>query len=129
MFKKLRSLIVAVFVFVSSVEGVEPDAITYDWLLEVAATSGYTDHIPHWRRLFNSTKVRGFIECGCGFSTSYFLDNADKVISVEYVNPGYGDKWYQDCLTLYAERTNWIPLLYNANFRSNSFNNACGYQC
>jgi hypothetical protein len=105
------------------------DFVTYEWLTEQAEQTAYTDHIPHWRRLFNSTKVRGFIECGCGFSTRYFIDNADKVISIEYVNPGYGEKWYQDCLRLYADRSNWIPILYNADFRSNSFNNACAYQC
>jgi hypothetical protein len=57
------------------------------------------------------------------------MENADKVISIAYITPGCGDQWYQVCLSLYEDRSNWIPLAYNANFRSNSFNNACAYQC
>lgn len=104
------------------------EEITYESLMEFAHT-GYTDHIPHWRRLFNTTKVRGFLECGCGYSTAYFLDNSDLVISIEYIDNGYSPEWYQKCLTLYSDRTNWIPMTYNENLRSNSFNNACAYQC
>lgn len=107
----------------------QSDFITYNWLIQKAKESSYTDHIPHWRRLFNTVKIRGFLECGCGFSTAYFLDNCMKVISIEYTTPGYGLKWYYECLTLFADRKNWIPLTYNEDFRSNSFNNACAYQC
>lgn len=113
----------------SPVRGYQSDFITYDWLIEQAETSGYTDHIPHWRRLFNTMNVRGFLECGCGYSTAYFMDNADKVISIEYITPGYGEDWYKVCLSLFADRPNWIPMTYNETFRSNSFNNACAYQC
>lgn len=128
MIKKFLLLVTTCFSLALSAES--PSAfITYDFLMKVALESSYTDHIPHWRRLFNTMHVRGFLECGCGFSTKYFIDNADKTISVEYVNPGYGDKWYQDCLKLFADKSNWIPMLYNADFRSNSFNNACAYQC
>lgn len=105
------------------------DYVSYDWLTEQAKLSSYTDHIPHWKRLFNTMKIRGFLECGCGYSTAYFLDHADLVISIEYINPGYGDKWYKDCLELFADRSNWIPMLYNEDLKSNSFNNACAYQC
>lgn len=105
------------------------DFITYKWLTETPEMGTYTDHIPHWKRLFNATKVRGFLECGCGYSSRYFMDHSDKLISIEYITPGYGDAWYRDCLTLYADRTNWIPILYNQDLRSNSFNNACAYQC
>lgn len=113
----------------STARGYQSDFITYDWLTSQADTSGYTDHIPHWRRLFNTMKVRGFLECGCGYSTAYFMDHADKVISIEYITPGYGDDWYQVCLSLYNDRSNWIPMTYNETYRSNSFNNACAYQC
>jgi hypothetical protein len=109
--------------------GSQTDYITYEWLTQVAVETNYTDHIPHWRRLFNTVKVRGFLECGCGFSTAYFMDHAEKVISIEYINPGFGDKWFQECLRIYSDRENWVPMLYNADLRSNSFNNACAYQC
>lgn len=105
------------------------DYMTYDWMVDLAADTGISDHVPHWRRLFNTMKVRGFLECGCGYSTAYFMDNAEKVVSVEYINPGYGDRHYREFRLMFADRTNWVPMLYNAELRSNSFNNACAYQC
>lgn len=125
----LKKIFFSCVAFASSIHAYESDFITYEWLMDKAVECSYTDHIPHFRRLFQTMKVRGFIECGCGFSTKYFLDNADKVISIEYVTPGYGDIWYQDCKILFADRDNWIPQIYNEDFRSNSFNNACAYQC
>lgn len=129
MLKKTALLFFSCLSLASNANGSSSDFITYEWLTEKAIETSYTDHIPHWRRLFNTMKVRGFLECGCGFSSGYFMDNADKVISIEYINPGYGDKWYQESLTLFADRLNWIPMTYNADLRSNSFNNACAYQC
>lgn len=107
----------------------ESDFITYDWLLICADKTSYTDHIPHFRRLFNTIKVRGFLECGCGYSTKYFLDHCDKVVSIEFMNPGTGDLWFNECLKLYKDYANWVPLIYNANHKDVSFNNACGYAC
>lgn len=117
------------FTLTSEVTSIESKDITYEWLTQDRTDSNYTDHIPHWRRLFNTMHVRTFLECGCGYSTKYFLDNADKVISIEYINPGYGDAFYQNCLRIFADSKNWIPMLYNSDCRSNSFNNACAYQC
>lgn len=122
----LKKILIFALTCLTSLNGEE---INYDFLMDVARESAYTDHIPHWRRLFNTMKVRGFLECGCGFSTAYFLDNARFVISIEYITPGYGDEWYQKCLSLFSDRTNWLPMLYNKDMRSNSFNNACAYQC
>lgn len=129
MFRKTMAIILASLTMTLSATGLQSNFITYDWLAHQAELSAYTDHIPHWRRLFNTTKVRGFLECGCGYSTAYFMDHADKVISIEYITPGYGDDWYQVCVSLFADRSNWIPMTYNADFRSNSFSNACAYQC
>lgn len=125
----LKKILLSALVCFSCLHGESSDYVTYDWLMDIAKEASYTDHIPHWRRLFNTTKVKGFLECGCGFSTAYFLDHADLVVSIEYINPGYGDKWYQECLTIFSDRTNWVPMTYNEDFRSNSFNNACAYQC
>lgn len=129
MLKKIYPLTLSLLMLSTALVEGKSDFVTYEWLVSQAENHSYTDHIPHWRRLFNTTKVRGFLECGCGFSTAYFLDNADIVISIEYINPGYGDKWYQDCLDLYSDRSNWKPVLYNGDLRSTSFNNACAYQC
>lgn len=129
MFKRFFIILLTSFILNSSSQAFEQDFITYEWLCDLGTRTGYTDHIPHWRRLFNTMKVRGFLECGLGYSTSYFLKNADKVISIEYITPDCGDKWYKECLNLFKDHENWIPLLYNAELRSNSFNNACAYQC
>lgn len=125
----MRKFLLAMMAIVGAVNAAESDFITYEWLISKAVETSYTDHIPHWRKLFNNMKVRGFLECGCGFSTKYFLDHADKVVSIEYISPGYGDKCFQDFAAILGENKNWIPLLYNRDLRSNSFNNACAYQC
>lgn len=129
MCKKILPLIFSFFTLISDMHGNQTDYITYDWLIENAIETGYGDHLPHWRRFFKTTKVRGFLECGIGFSTQYFLEHAEKVVSIEYVTPGYGDAVYQQFHSLFYDNTNWIPLLYNKDLRSNSFNNACAYQC
>jgi hypothetical protein len=129
MLKKTLITLLLSLILTSQSHGFQSDYITYEWLVNVGLKTGYTDHVPHWRRFFNTVKVRGFLECGLGFSTAYFLNHADRVVSIEYVTPGYDDKWYQDCLTLYSDRPNWIPMKYNSDLRSNSFNNACSYQC
>ena len=69
------------------------------------------------------------MECGVGVGLAYFMDNCEKVISIEYVTPGYSDKQYQEAVRLFSDRTNWMPMTYNADYRSNSFNNATAYQC
>ncbi len=130
MFKNLARLVsMGMIALASSAYGYESDFITYDWLIECAQGTAYTDHIPHFRRLFNTIKVRGFLECGCGFSTKYFMDHCDKVVSIEFITPGTGDAWLKKCIELYRDCPNWVPLAYNANFADVSFNKACGYAC
>jgi hypothetical protein len=114
-------LIAAIMAYASA----EAKEIDYDWLVSVEKS----EYIPHWRRLFNTTKISGLLECGCGLSTKYFLDHAKRVISIEYVTPGYGGKHYKEAMALFSGIENWVPILYNADYRSNSFNNACAYQC
>ena len=88
------------------------EEITYDWLINTGAATGYTDHIPHFREIFNHLKVRTFLEFGLGFSTKYFLDSCEKVISVEFVTPGSGPDWIKKCLDLYRNYSNWIPITF-----------------
>ena len=75
MLKKTVSLIICCLAMVSGANGEQSDYITYEWLTDIALKTSYTDHVPHWRRLFNTMKVRGFLECGCGYSSAYFMDN------------------------------------------------------
>jgi hypothetical protein len=73
-------------------------------------------------------QVRGLLECGCSFSTKYFLDNCPKVISIEFIAPSIKNELLKKYIKLYAQRTHWIPLLYNADMKDKSFNQACAYQ-
>lgn len=129
MLKRFMFALMSFLIVGAPLKALESDYITYDWLLNSAQTTSYSDHIPHFRRLFNTMKVRGFLECGLGYSTKYFLDNCDLVISIEYINSGYGLQWYQEAVRMFTGVTNWIPMTFNETLRSNSFNNACAYQC
>ena len=66
--KIICSLSVSILTLSSMAFSHESDFITYDWLIDCARKTSYTDHIPHFRRLFNKMKVRGLLECGCGYS-------------------------------------------------------------
>lgn len=127
MFKYLVCLfMMGVSLFSAGAYGQDCKFITYDWLITVGKQKSATDHIPHFKRLFKIMKVRGFLELGCGYSTKYFMDNSQMVTSIEFMTPGTSDVAYNECLLLYKDCTNWLPLAYKG---SNSFNNACAYQC
>ncbi len=113
----------------TEINDINVDDITFDWLIELGNATGYTDHIPHFKRLFNTIKVRGFLECGCGYSTKFFMDHCEKVTSVEFLSPGVSDVWFKECLQLYKNCLNWNPIAYNENHADISFNDACTYQC
>lgn len=127
--KFIRILCLGFLALTSMAFSNESDFITYDWLIDCAKKTSYTDHIPHFRRLFNTIKIRGLLECGCGYSTKYFMDHCDKVVSIEFMTPGTGDIWFNECLKLYKDCSNWVPLAYNADHKDVSFNNACAYAC
>ncbi|MBS0627733.1 MAG: hypothetical protein JSS09_05935 [Verrucomicrobia bacterium] len=57
------------------------------------------------------------------------MDNCERVVSIEFMNPGTSDLWFKECLKLYKDCTNWIPLAYNADLKDTSFNEACAYAC
>lgn len=90
------------------------DEITEEWLVNSGAETGYTEHVRHFKRLFNNCQVRTFLEFGVGFSTKYFIDNCENVISVEFVTPGTGPEWLQYCMNLYASCKTWTPIAYFA---------------
>ncbi|MBS0620559.1 MAG: hypothetical protein JSS61_03765 [Verrucomicrobia bacterium] len=104
----------------------DSDFITYDWLATCGIETAYTDHIAHFRKLFNTMHVRGFLECGCGFSTKYFMDHSEKVISIEFITTDTNDQWLKKCIDLYKDFPHWTPLAYQA---SPCFEKAASYQC
>ena len=86
--------------------------ITEEWLVNAGAQTGYTEHVSHIKRIFSKMKIRTFLEFGVGFSTKYFIDNCDKVISVEFVTPGSGPEWLKYCIDLYRDYKTWTPIAY-----------------
>ncbi len=86
--------------------------ITEEWLIKEGAKNGFTDHIVHFKRLFSKVKVRTFLEFGVGFSTKYFIDKCQRVVSVEFVTPDASPKWLRYCLKLYCRSKTWLGLPY-----------------
>ncbi len=141
---KLLSLLCLFGVLHSSLDGMEgqkitkAEDITYEWLHKNG--TGYTDHIVHMKKIFESVKIKTFLEFGTGFSTKYFLDHANKVISVEFVTNGYGPAWIRECIDLYHDFSNWIPITFFSGYYgdtswapykylgSESVYKACSYQ-
>lgn len=90
------------------------DEITEEWLFKTGAETGYTEHVRHFKKLFNKINVRTFLEFGVGFSTKYFIDHSEKVISVEFVTPGSGPEWLKYCINLYRDYPSWTSIAYFA---------------
>ena len=90
----------------------DADQITEEWLVGQGTLTGYTEHVRHFKRLFSKMEVKGLLEFGVGFSTKYFMDHAEKVISVEFVTPGTGPEWIKFCIDLFRNSTNWTPIVY-----------------
>jgi hypothetical protein len=94
--------------------------ITYDWLVHYGDVSAVTNHIPHFKKIFKLLKVKNFLEFGMGFSTKYFLDNCNKVISVEFITDGCGPEWIKKYLDLYKNYSNWIPIGYFSAYQGDT---------
>jgi len=90
------------------------EEITYDWLVENSVEHGYTDHIPHFKKLFSLMPNSTLFECGVGYSTKYFIDNCKSVKSIEFVNNGFGDEWMVKCMELYRNHKNWEGIISKA---------------
>ena len=90
----------------------DAEDITEEFLTETGSSIHYTEHVAHIKHIFQQMPVRTFIEFGVGFSTKFFIDNSEKVISVEFITPGSGPEWFQYCLELYRDYPNWHPIAY-----------------
>jgi hypothetical protein len=89
----------------------QPSQITEEFLTS-GPCSYYTDHVPCFKRVFNKMHVRTFLEFGLGYSTKFFMDHCDQVVSVEIITPGTGPEWMKHCLGLYRDCKNWIPIAF-----------------
>lgn len=116
-------------VLFGSLPAAQTDAhITYEWLSTDPQIAPSTDYLPHLRRLFNTIEIRGFLECGCSFSTKYFLENSENVLSLDFVAPSFKNEQFAPCETMFSPYKKWMALRYNTAFQDKSFNKACEYQ-
>lgn len=93
------------------------DDITYEFLIETGEKTGYCDHVYVFKKIFETIEVKTMLEFGLGYSTKYFLDHCNKLISVEFVTPGWLPDWNRFCLTLYKEYSNWVPVTYFSAYK------------
>lgn len=92
------------------------DDITYHWLVQGAVKDHDTHHVALFKELFEMTKVRTLLEFGLGYSTKYFLDLCNKVISVEIITHGYGPGIIRKFLDIYSDYSNWIPISFFSGY-------------
>ena len=86
---------------------VRAEDITYDWLDILGGITNYTSHVRHFKLFFEwFGKPKGFLEWGCGYSTKYFCDHCEEVVSIELA----GDAWILQCEEMYANVKNWRGL-------------------
>ncbi|MBX7066656.1 MAG: hypothetical protein K1X28_05445 [Parachlamydiales bacterium] len=93
------------------------DDITYEFLIETGEKTGYCDHVYVFKKIFETIEVKTMLEFGVGYSTKYFLDHCKKVISVEFISPGWMPNWIKYCLDLYKEYSNWVPVAYFSGYK------------
>lgn len=125
----LKKTFISLLFLFGSLKANTAEYLNFENLITIAQENGTTDYIPHFRRLFNTMKINGMIECGSGYSTKYFIDHATKVASIDFMTPGTSDVTFLTSLKLFKTYKNWIPLVFNADLKNESFNNACAYQC
>lgn len=92
------------------------DQITYEWLVNEAVLPHDTQHVKVFKKLFESARVKTLLEFGLGYSTKYFLDHCNKVISVDVISHGYGPATMQKFLRVYADYSNWIPIAFFSGY-------------
>lgn len=69
-----------------------------------------------FRHYLGKLKIKTYLEFGPGCWTDYFLETCNKVISVDFVTPGYGPFWIKNCLGLYSHYSNWTPIVYFSGY-------------
>ncbi len=107
------------FLFITSAfcNPTKAEDITYEFLVHTGETTGICDHVPIFKKIFETIKVRTLLEFGLGYSTKYFLDSCTKVISVEFLVASSTSYWMETCLNLYRNYSNWVPVAYFSGFK------------
>jgi len=71
---------------------------------------------PYLQTIFNHSKIRTVLEFGLGPYTSYFLESANKVISIEFITNGYGPETIKQNIENYRNYSNWIPIAFFSGY-------------
>ncbi|HSW85929.1 MAG TPA: hypothetical protein VLG49_00355 [Rhabdochlamydiaceae bacterium] len=100
---------------------VEFDDLTYDFLL----SNPYTDHVQHFQKLFQQTKITSFLEFGIGYGTKYFLDHCQKVTSCEIIFQNQTSLWFYHSVDLFQRCSNWKPILMHGGTALQNANEFC----
>lgn len=82
------------------------------------ASSLWTDHVNYFEKLFALTPIDSFLEFGIGEGTYYFLQHCSHVRSVELLaknNAEANERYYNACLTLFQNFSNWNPSIYRCS--------------
>lgn len=86
-------------------------------------------------------KIKAYLEFGTGLGTGYFLEYCNKVISVDFVTPGYGPETIKNYLEVYSKSSNWTPIVFFSEYEGNTqwapykyhgsehIHKAASYQC
>lgn len=77
----------------------------------------YTDHVQHFKKLFQKINVNSIIEFGVGNGTKYLLDNCKSVTSCSVVLKNSTEdwmeteEWFNRTVDLFRIYQNWTPIL------------------
>jgi hypothetical protein len=83
--------------------------ITYESLLH-----SWSNHVAAFEKLFQFRKITTFLEFGMGRGTKYFIDNCDRVISIELVGATGAPKllpYSLKTVEMFWHHANWHPHL------------------
>ncbi len=81
---KLRTLFFYLLICAVPLKSFAHEDLSYDRDLS-------TDHVKHFRQLFDKIHIRSIVEFGLGNGTQYFLDHCDTVTSCEILLPHQSD--------------------------------------
>ncbi len=112
----MKLIVPLLFIITFFCHSASAEDATYDFLVETGERTDYYDHIPVFKKIFETIKVRTLLEFGLGYSTKYFLEACSKVISVEFVSATWEADWIKTALYLYRGCSNWVPVVYFSNF-------------
>jgi hypothetical protein len=96
------------------------DDITFESLV-----NGWSDHAAAFQKLFRFRKIHTFLEFGMGKGTKYFIDNCDKVISIELICAKEANillPWPLKTVEIFWHHENWEPHFFRCSSLMDQYN-------